>query len=361
MPDFETIPSASSQQEEKEKVESKIESPEDLEEPIEMIDYRDKETEALNNLKPSGDWNKDLEDFLTITGRETYLPALRRGEIHPMALITDLKKALPEVLSLVKSPKTQENLSASISVLDRIIEMGAVGRVLSSEERAELDDNVSRLPTPEKISGSGSVVKAKERIDTEGPVRAGESGLEEGENATEKREKNEWMESIAEKVKNKYEDFKARKLAQEQRLDSLFDECISKLVTLREKYPHLIDDKHIRNAHDEKRELQAINAESYIFHEANNTNVLSILEGMSADRLSFEDIEAIEESNDQMFEVFFQTLDMSDQLCERFQKAVENLPTAEEAEREPEALDDIEEKLEDLDKSKIDPPEASKE
>lgn len=339
MSNFENISTSSPAQETpQEKLQDKKPETENLESAEagpDLIDPSDTEIEALEQFEPTGDWQEDLKEFLQITGRKSYLPSIESGKVEPQVLISELRLALPDVLKLVKAPKTRERIELNIKKLDQMIEMGALGRLVSSEERSVLD---------KKVDASED--------------EAGQKEIEEQENEDGDEqlvEKRESLKQLGEHVRSGYEKVKARELKQEQRFDAAFAESIGKLTKLKERYPHLINVNSIRKLEANRRIVKALFAENYALHESSNRRIQSNLETYPVEHLSFDEIQKAEVAVDSMFNVLDISLDRLDVSIDRMVDAVDRLPTIEETERDPKKTKDLEKEIKETEKTGEEP------
>jgi hypothetical protein len=97
--------------------------------------------EQLEQFQPTGEIEKDALEFFRITGREV----VTEDRDSIIKKLTEIREALPGVLELRSSEQGRRDLRLQIDTIDNIIDMATLGRVLTSNERAELETSVKRL------------------------------------------------------------------------------------------------------------------------------------------------------------------------------------------------------------------------
>lgn len=310
---------------------SKIE----VEKPTEKVEPRDaigERAENLKNFQPTGDRQKDIEAFLTMTGRESYLEAIRNGRVDAETVLSEIKDFQSQ--SLDPESKFHHKLDESDP------EFAKKSQFYHEIPRQEIKaiDEILKGETKEEAQEEKSAEELKE----------GEQNQEkeEKEESPENQEKRERMKQISERVEQGFNSAKERIMALEQRYDQIYSTVQEKFSKLSERFPNIITPEFLNRIDQKNDRIKDAYANMFVIYDFSNERMQTMLGSLPVEFLSMEQIDSIDHSVDRIFETIDRGEEKIQEKLDYLESTVDRIPDMREAIRKPKEVEEVKEKVE---------------
>lgn len=305
-----------------------IEKTPDKEPRVEPKDIIGERAENLKNFQPTGDQNKDVETFLTMTGRESYLAEIRNGRVDASTVLSEIKDFQSQ--SLDPESKFHHKLDendpefAKKSQFYREIpmqEINAIDGILKGEAK------------------EGQTIKPEETQTEEQ-----EDGKEK-EESPENQEKRERMKQISERVEQGFDSAKERMMALEQRYDQVFGTAQEKFSKLSERFPNIVTNEFLGRIDQKNERVKDAYAKMFVIYDSGNEKKQTMFQSLPVEYLSMEQIDSIDNSVDKIFETIDRGEEKINGKLDYLESTVDRIPGTKEAIKKPEKVKEIKEKV----------------
>ncbi len=298
---------------------------------VESKDISGERAENLKNFQPTGDQKKDIETFLTITGRESYLAEIRSGRVDASTVLSEIKDFQSQ--SLDPESKFHHKLDES------------------DPEFAKKSQFYREIPTRE-INAIDGILKgeAKEGQPTKSEETQAEGKREEGEKlekeeSPETQEKRERLKQIGERIEQGFDSAKERMMALEQRYDESFGTAQEKFSKLSERFPNIITNDFLDRIDQKNGRVKDAYAKMFVIYDSENEKMQTMLQSLPAEYLSMEQIDSIDRSVDRIFETIDHGEEKINEKLDYLESTVDRIPGTKEAIKKPEKVEEVKEKV----------------
>jgi len=299
---------------------------------IEPRDTIKERAENLRNFQPTGDRQKDIEAFLTMTGRESYLEAIRSGRIDATTVLSEIRDFQSQ--SLDPESKFHHKLDKSDP---EFAKKNQFYREIPSQEIEKIDE----------ILKSG----AKEGASEEKPIEEAkkgkrEQGKQEKEESPENQEKRERMRQISERVEQGFDSAKERVMALEQRYDQIFGTAQEKFSKLSERFSNIITPEFLDRIDQKNDRVKDAYANMFVIYDSCNERTQNMLQSLPVEFLSMEQIDSVDRSIDQIFETIVRGEEKIQEKLNYVESTVDRIPDMRVVIRKPKEVEETKEKVE---------------
>lgn len=299
-------------------------------EPRDMIGER---AENLKNFQPTGDKQKDIESFLTMTGRESYLEAIRSGRVDAATVLSEIRDFQSQ--SLDPESKFHHGLDEKDP---EFAKKNQFYREIPAQEIKTIDDI---------LKGEAKEETGSERnFDEEPKEREQEQGKEEKEESPENQEKRERMKQIGERVEQGFDSAKERMMSLEQRYDQIFGTAQEKFSKLSERFPNIITSEFLDKIDQKNGRVKDAYANMFVIYNSGNERMQNMIQSLPAEFLSMEQINSIDRSVDRIFETIDRGEEKIQEKLDYLESTVDRVPDMREAVRKPKEVEEAKEKIE---------------
>lgn len=298
-------------------------------EPRDMIGER---AENLKNFQPTGDQQKDIESFLSMTGRESYLEAIRSGRVDAATVLSEIRDFQSQ--SLDPESKFHHGLNESDP---EFAKKNQFYREIPAREIKTIDD----------ILKGEEKGKEPERNFDKGPKEdEREQEKEEKEESPENQEKRERMKQISERVEQGFDSAKERMMSLEQRYDQIFGTAQEKFSKLSERFPDIITSEFLDKINQKNERVKDVYANMFVIYNSGNERMQNMLQSLPVDFLSMEQIDSIDRSVDKIFETIDRGEEKIQEKLDYLESTVDRVPDMREAVKKPKEVEEAKEKIE---------------
>lgn len=286
----------------------------------EFADAIKERAENLRNFQVTGDQQKDIENFLTITGRKNYLESIQSGKIDASNMLSTIKNF--QLHSLDEELKMYHKLDKN--------DPGFIKKTQFFQEIPEQEIEIIN-----KILGDETNDKQHE-IQREAL---------EYENLPENLEKQERMKQISEQVEQGFDFAKERMLALEQRFDEISSKSKEKLSKLSKFFPDIITLDSLNRIDQSGKKVKDAYARMFVLYDLSNDKMQSMFQLLQIEFLSEGQIDLIENSVDRIFETIDRGEEKIEEKLDRLESIVDRIPDIKEAIDKPEEVEKIEKEI----------------
>ncbi|PIU79136.1 MAG: hypothetical protein COS72_01225 [Candidatus Moranbacteria bacterium CG06_land_8_20_14_3_00_43_56] len=299
-------------------------------EPRDMIGER---AENLKNFQPTGDRQKDIESFLTMTGRESYLEAIRSGRVDAATVLSEIRDFQSQ--SLDPESKFHHELDESDP---KFAKKNQFYREIPAHEIKTIDGI---------LKGEAKEEAEQERKFDEEP-KEGEQKQEqeEREESPENQEKRERMKQISERVEQGFDSAKERMMSLEQRYDQIFGTAQEKFSKLSERFPNIITSEFLDRMDQKNERVKNAYANMFVIYNSGNERMQTMIQSLPVEFLSMEQINSIDRSVDKIFETIDRGEEKIQEKLDYLESTVDRVPDMREAVRKPKEVEEAKEKIE---------------
>ena len=301
-------------------------------EPRDMIGER---AENLKNFQPTGDKQKDMESFLTMTGRESYLEAIRSGRVDAATVLSEIRDFQSQ--SLDPESKFHHKLDENNP---EFAKKNQFYREIPAQEIKTIDDILKGEINKEAESERNFDEEPKEGEQEQ------EQEQEEKEESPENQEKRERMQQISERVEQGFDSAKERMMSLEQRYDQIFGTAQEKFSKLSERFPNIITSEFLGRIDQKNERVKAAYANMFVIYNSGNERMQTMIQSLPVEFLSMEQIDSIDRSVDKIFETIDRGEEKIQEKLDYLESTVDRVPDMREAVRKPKEVEEAKEKIE---------------
>lgn len=281
----------------------------------------------LKEFKPSGNQDKDIEEFLQSTGREQYLKAVESGQIDPIALLYRLRDF--QTKSLNRESKFHHTLNKDAPDFDR---KHKFYREIPSLELKIIDLILQEQKTTEDKSetNKASDILTKNKLKSH-----------DNETLFENKEKQERLKQISEQVEKDFELTKDRMLSIEQHYDEIFSMAVEKCSKLFKHHPNIISKELLARMNQNNRRSKEAFTRLFTIYDSGNNKLQSMLKSLSVEYLNRQRIESIKNSVDYIFETINREEEEIKRRIDNLESAIKHIPSWQEITQSAEKVQKI--------------------
>lgn len=302
----------------------------DKESKVEPKDIIGERAENLKSFQPTGDQNKDIETFLTMTGRESYLAEIRSGRVDASTVLSEIKDFQSQ--SLDPESKFHHKLDEN------------------DPEFAKKNQFYREIPTQEInaidgiLKGEAKEGQATKPEETQTEEQRREDGKEK-EESPENQEKRERMKQISERVEQGFDSAKERMMALEQRYDQVFGTAQEKFSKLSERFPNIVTNEFLGRIDQKNERVKDAYAKMFVIYDSGNEKMQTMFQSLPVEYLSMEQIDSIDNSVDRIFETIDRGEEKINEKLDYLESTVDRIPGTKEAIKKPEKIEEVKEKV----------------
>lgn len=296
-------------------------------EPKDVIGDR---AENLKNFQPTGDQKKDVETFLTMTGRESYLAEIRSGRVDASTVLSEIKDFQSQ--SLDPESRLHHKLDEN------------------DPEFAKKNQFYRDIPTQE-INAIDGILKgeAKEgratKLEEAQTEEEKQEGGKEKEESPENQEKRERMKQVSERVEQGFDSAKERMLGLEQRYDQIFGTAQERFSKLSERFPNIITNEFLGRIDQKNERVKDAYAKMFVIYDSGNEKMQTMFQSLPVEYLSMDQINSIDNSVDKIFDTIDRGEEKINEKLDYLESTIDKIPGAKEAIKKPEKVEDVKEKI----------------
>lgn len=300
---------------------------------VEPRDIIGERAENLKNFQPTGDQQKDIESFLTITGRESYLEAIRGGRVDAATVLSEIRDFQSQ--SLDPESKFHHGLDENDP---EFAKKNQFYREIPAQEIKTIDDI---------LKGEAKTEAESERnFDEEPKEGEQEQEQEEKEESPENQEKRERMQQISERVEQGFDSAKERMMSLEQRYDQIFGTAQEKFSKLSERFSNIITSEFLGRIDQKNERVKDAYANMFVIYNSGNERMQTMIQSLPVEFLSMEQIDSIDRSVDKIFETIDRGEEKIQEKLDYLESTVNRVPDMREAVKKPKEVEEAKEKIE---------------
>jgi len=327
---FNTPKNPSENLEETPKVE--VDKTPDREVRVESKDIIGERAENLKSFQSTGDQEKDIETFLTITGRESYLEEIQSGRVDAATVLSEIRDF--ESQSLDPESEFHHELDENDP---EFAKKSQFYREIPAQEISVIDDI---LEGEEK---EGQSLKPEE-AQAEEQMEEGEK--EEKEESPENQEKRERIEQISERVEQGFDSAKEHMMALEHKYDEIFNTAQEKFSKLSKRFPNIITPEFLDRINQKNRRVKDAYAKMFVIYDSGNERIQTTLQSLPVEYLSMKQINSIDSSVDHIFETIDRGEEKIQEKLDYLKSMVDLIPVTREAIKKSEKVKEAKKKVE---------------
>jgi len=286
--------------------------------------------ENLNSFQPSGDNEKDIEAFLTMTGRGIYLDEIKSGNIDSTSILSEIKDF-------------QTNSLSAESKFHKVLD--------SKDPEFQNKSRIYQEIPKREIEIIESILNGNAQEDQMIIKASDERPLEEqgDEGSRENQEKNERIRQINERIESGFISAKENILAMERRYDELFGTATEKFSSLSERFPSIITPDFITNIDQKNKMVKSAYAKMFVIYKKSDEQLQSMIQSLPVEYLSIEQIDLIDRSVDKLFDTITSGEEKINDKLDYLESTIQRIPDLRKATEESFEVQDIKSEIEESD------------
>lgn len=300
---------------------------------VESRDIIRERAENLKNFQPTGDQQKDIESFLTMTGRENYLKVIRSGRVDATTVLSEIRDFQSQ--SLNPESKFYHGLDEK------------------DPEFAKKNQFYHEIPTQE-IKTINDIFKGETSAKTESEKKSDnetkdseqKQKQEEKEESPENKEKRERMQQISKRVEQGFNSIKERMMSVEQRYDQIFGTAKEKFSKILERFPNIINSESLGVLYKRNEMVKVNFANMFVAYTSGNERIQNKIQSFPVEFFSMEQIDSIDRSFDEIFESSNRSEEKMKESLDYFEFTVDRIPDIREAVKKPKEVEEVKKKIE---------------